>query len=135
MLAVARRAERRVDRCWQWLGALSDARARRRLGGMGRLTAVRGRLTPAPSTASGGAPGLSASARGYGVRWESELRAFRRRHLLCLGCEAAGRVEATTVSDHVISHTHGSPRFWDQDWWQPACKWHHNVAAPTTVAR
>ncbi len=94
---------------------------------MGRLTAVRGRLTPAPSPASGGVSRRSAGARGYTVRWERKSKAFRRRHPLCRGCEAAGRVEATTVTDHVIPHTHGSPRFWDQDWWQPACKWHHDV--------
>ncbi len=93
---------------------------------MGRLTAAPGRLQPAPRAV---APVQrdSARERGYGTRWERESLAFRHRHPLCLGCEAVGRVAATRLTDHVIPHTHGSPRFWDQDWWQPACKWHHDV--------
>ncbi len=80
---------------------------------MGRLTAARGRLEPAPLVV---APIQrdSARERGYGTRWERESGAFRVRHPLCLGCEAVGRTAATRITDHVIPHTHGSPRFWDQ---------------------
>jgi 5-methylcytosine-specific restriction enzyme A len=68
----------------------------------------------------------SASARGYGARWRWSRRAFLARHPLCAACQAAGRVVAATVVDHVVPHR-GDPRlFWDQRNWAPACKHCHD---------
>ena len=52
---------------------------------------------------------------------------FKREHPLCLGCEAVGRVEPTTVCDHVIPAKGDHVLLWDQGNWQPACRWHHDV--------
>lgn len=69
----------------------------------------------------------SARERGYGARWDKASAGFKRKHPLCLGCEAVGRVEATTVTDHVIPHRGDTVLFWDSTKWQPACDWHHSV--------
>lgn len=69
----------------------------------------------------------SARERGYGVRWDKASAGFKRSHPLCLGCEAVGRVEATSITDHVIPHRGDMAIFWDSSKWQPACEWHHSV--------
>jgi len=69
----------------------------------------------------------SARDRGYDVRWDVAAKAFRTTHPLCLGCQAIGRVEAASVTDHVIPHRGDMVTFWDRAWWQPACGWHHSV--------
>lgn len=38
-----------------------------------------------------------------------------------------GRIEATTITDHVVPHRGDMVLFWDQAMWQPACDWHHSV--------
>ncbi len=69
----------------------------------------------------------SARSRGYDARWDRAAADFRRDHPLCLGCEAVGRIEATTVTDHVVPHKGDMVLFWDRTRWQPACGWHHDV--------
>ena len=69
----------------------------------------------------------SARERGYGPRWDKASAGFKRAHPLCLGCEAVGRVEATTVTDHVIPHRGDMALFWDAAKWQPSCDWHHSM--------
>ena len=69
----------------------------------------------------------SARERGYGARWDKASAGFKRSHPLCLGCEAIGRVEATTITDHVIPHRGDMVKFWDSSRWQPSCDWHHSV--------
>lgn len=94
---------------------------------MGRLTAVRSPLQPA--SASGPAPVRRGSfrERGYTARWDPLSRQFKRANPLCLGCKAAGRVEATTVTDHIVPHRGNRRLLWDEANWQPSCDWHHNV--------
>lgn len=69
----------------------------------------------------------SARERGYGHRWDQTSAGFKRRHQLCLGCEAVGRVTATTTTDHVVPHKGNMAIFWDASRWQPACDWHHSA--------
>jgi 5-methylcytosine-specific restriction endonuclease McrA len=69
----------------------------------------------------------SARDRGYGTRWDKASLGFRRSHPLCLGCQATGRIEVATVTDHVVPHKGDVSLFWDRDRWQPACDWHHSV--------
>ncbi|MEN6535702.1 MAG: HNH endonuclease [Bryobacteraceae bacterium] len=69
----------------------------------------------------------SARERGYGARWDKASAGFKRSHPLCLGCEAVDRVEAATITDHVIPHRGDMVTFWDSTHWQPACEWHHSV--------
>lgn len=45
----------------------------------------------------------SAASRGYDADWRRCRAAFLFAHPLCLFCEEAGRIEAATVADHIIS--------------------------------
>ena len=94
---------------------------------MGRLTAVRGRLSTAPRRSAEPLARPSFRDRGYPARWDKTSKAFLRDHPLCRGCEAEGLVEASTLTAHVIPNTQGTPRFWDSAWWQPSYDWHHNA--------
>lgn len=69
----------------------------------------------------------SARERGYGGRWQKARLTYLRRHPLCLGCEAVGRVEASCIVDHVIPHRGDQALFWDTNNWQACCAWHHDV--------
>jgi len=69
----------------------------------------------------------SARERGYDARWDRASALFKHHHPLCLGCEAVGRLEPTTVVDHVEPHRGDMVKFWDQSMWQSSCKWHHDV--------
>ena len=66
------------------------------------------------------------SRRGYGARWRKASALYRQQHPLCLGCQAVGRVTATELVDHVEPHKGDERLFWDQDNWQPCCRWHHD---------
>lgn len=68
----------------------------------------------------------SARERGYGAAWDRASAAFKCAHPLCLGCQAIGRIEPATVTDHVKPHRGDMAVFWDSSLWQPACDWHHN---------
>lgn len=69
----------------------------------------------------------SATSRGYDNRWRKAARTFLQRHPLCLGCEAAGIVTEATLVDHVEPHRGEQGRFWNSDYWQSSCQWHHDV--------
>lgn len=69
----------------------------------------------------------SARKRGYSSRWDIASRLFLRAHPLCLGCEAAGRITAAVLTDHVIPHQGDKALFWDRTNWQPVCRYHHDV--------
>ena len=67
------------------------------------------------------------SDRGYDKRWARASAQFRRDNPLCVGCRAIGRLEAATVTDHIVPHRGDAEIFWQAQWWQPSCDWHHNV--------
>jgi len=84
--------------------------------------------------ASGSAPAAaatqqrgSARARGYTHRWDLASKAFLAEHPACLGCEAVGRAEPSTVTDHVIPHRDDDALMWSEDNWQLSFQWHHDV--------
>lgn len=64
----------------------------------------------------------SASARGYGNRWQKARAGFLRIHPLCRMCQAIGRSTAATVVDHIVPHRGDNALFWDKTNWQPLCK-------------
>lgn len=93
-----------------------------------RLKAARsGLATPGRAHCVQLAPRASARARGYDARWDRASKQFLRSHPLCRGCDAVGRIEPSTLTDHVIPHRGDLARFWDRAWWQASCKWCHDV--------
>lgn len=69
----------------------------------------------------------SARQRGYTTHWDTQARHYKHENPLCLGCEAVGRVTATSVVDHIIPHRGDQKLFWAPENRQPACDPHHNV--------
>ena len=65
-------------------------------------------------------PRPSASARGYGHRWQQARAAYLAEHPLC--CLCLPRAVAATVVDHIIPHRGNDDLFWDPANWQPLCK-------------
>ncbi|MGF1628294.1 MAG: HNH endonuclease [Kiloniellaceae bacterium] len=84
-------------------------------------------LLPSASTTLASPSRRPSRQRGYSSRWDKASAAFKRKHPLCLGCEAAGRVEATTTTDHVVPHKGNARLMWDEANLQPACTWHHST--------
>ena len=68
----------------------------------------------------------SASARGYGRRWQKARAAWLREHPLCKHCDDEGKVFAGNVVDHIVPHRGDQKLFWDRGNWQTLCKTHHD---------
>jgi 5-methylcytosine-specific restriction protein A len=66
--------------------------------------------------------------RGYGGRWQRERKTFlaRQENVLCVMCQAEGRVTLATVVDHKVAHRGNETLMWDQDNWQALCAQHHD---------
>jgi 5-methylcytosine-specific restriction enzyme A len=64
--------------------------------------------------------------RGYVKALRNAMAIFKQSHPLCLGCAAVGRVEPTAVCDHIIPARGDQALLWDENNWQPACRWHHD---------
>ncbi|ODA67661.1 hypothetical protein A7A08_01696 [Methyloligella halotolerans] len=94
---------------------------------MGKLSGPPPLLGGAPKPVAAPPERHSARERGYTSKWDRASKRFLRANPLCRGCQAVGRVEPATLTDHVIPHTRGTDAFWDQRWWQASCKWHHDV--------
>jgi len=77
----------------------------------------------------------SAAKRLYGHRWRKARAAYLRRHPLCVICEAAGRVTASTTVDHIIPHKGDRALFWDRTNWQALCKPCHDSKTATDDGR
>jgi 5-methylcytosine-specific restriction protein A len=80
-------------------------------------------------------PGMvrkTAHQRGYDSRWRKARLSFLADHPLCAQCEQAGKTEAATVVDHVVSHKGDQSLFWDSSNWRPLCKRCHDVKTATT---
>ena len=73
----------------------------------------------------------SSAQRGYGYRWQKYRLEYLRRHPLCVRCQAAGRVEAATVVDHIIPHKGDRVRMWAMDNHQALCKPCHDHKTAT----
>ena len=67
----------------------------------------------------------SASARGYGRRWQAVSKGFLRAHPLCQCNECKSgelRLTIATVVDHIIPHRGDMALFWDPNNWQAMAK-------------
>jgi 5-methylcytosine-specific restriction protein A len=69
----------------------------------------------------------SAARRGYGPRWRRARTVFLARHPLCVRCQAKGRLEPSTVVDHIVPHRGDQKLFWDESNWQGLCKLCHDA--------
>ena len=67
----------------------------------------------------------TAHERGYDSRWQRTRLGFLRKHPLCCGCEANGRITPATLVDHVVPHKGDMALFWERANWQPLCGWCH----------
>ncbi|MFQ7430679.1 HNH endonuclease [Sutterella wadsworthensis] len=63
----------------------------------------------------------SASARGYGARWQRLRARFLREHPLCVDCARLGRVTPATDVDHIQPHRGDQDLMWDESNLQPLC--------------
>lgn len=73
----------------------------------------------------------TSTQRGYGSRWQKARMTFLARSPLCVECEAAGRVTAATVVDHITPHKGDQAMFWDSGNWQSMCGPCHNRKTAT----
>lgn len=64
----------------------------------------------------------SASARGYGRKWQHARAAWLRQHPLCRACEDDDVITAAVEVDHLIPHRGDKRLFWDRSNWQSMCK-------------
>lgn len=92
-----------------------------------RLSAAPSRLGGAQASKAAPLRRGSAQKRGYTHAWDKASKAFLAAHPLCRGCKAMGRVEPSILTDHVIPHRGDQRQFWDREWWQASCGWHHST--------
>lgn len=73
----------------------------------------------------------TAAQRGYTSRWQQARLEHLYREPLCRTCEAAGRVVAATVVDHIQPHKGDQRLFWRRSNWQSLCKPCHDRKTAT----
>ncbi len=73
----------------------------------------------------------SASARGYGSKWQRAREAYLQDNPLCVRCARFDLVVAATVVDHIKAHKGDLGLFWSRSNWQPLCKPCHDVKTAT----
>lgn len=71
--------------------------------------------------------GLTTAQRGYGGKWQRYRLKFLERNVLCVMCQAQGKVTAATVVDHIVDHRGNQDLFWDKANHQALCKPCHSV--------
>lgn len=76
----------------------------------------------------------SASARGYGWRWQQTRKRILRRDVgLCQVCKAAGRLRPATAVDHIVPKEEGGTD--DDDNLQAICAACHTAKTGREAAR
>jgi len=68
----------------------------------------------------------SSTQRGYDRRWRKARTRYLKEHPLCAECVKEGWVTVATVVDHIIPAKGSANLFWDENNWQPLCKFHHD---------
>ncbi|MEQ8409115.1 MAG: HNH endonuclease [Gammaproteobacteria bacterium] len=58
----------------------------------------------------------------YNYRWQKASKAFLVSNPFCIDCEAQGKLEPATETDHEIPHRGDLKLFWDKSNWRPRCK-------------
>lgn len=71
--------------------------------------------------------GLTTAQRGYGGKWQRYRLKFLERNVLCVMCQAQGKVTEATVVDHIVDHRGNQALFWDRANHQALCKPCHSV--------
>ena len=65
--------------------------------------------------------GLTTAQRGYGGKWQRYRLKFLERNVLCVMCQAQGKVTAANVVDHIVDHRGNQALFWDKANHQALC--------------
>lgn len=65
--------------------------------------------------------GLTTAQRGYGGKWQRYRLKFLERNVLCVMCQAQGKVTAANVVDHIVDHRGNQDLFWDKANHQALC--------------
>lgn len=73
----------------------------------------------------------SASARGYGRKWQKARAEFLSAHPYCAECERNGVRTPATEVDHNVPHKGNQRLFWDQSNWQALCHSCHSRKTAT----
>lgn len=68
----------------------------------------------------------SASARGYGRRWQKAAASFLARHPVC-ACGQDDCQRPATEVDHIVPHRGDERMFWDETNWQGLTKACHSM--------
>lgn len=68
----------------------------------------------------------SASARGYGTKWQKARAEFLKMNPWCRYCAQIGRHTRATLVDHREPHRRDWKKFWDRNNWVPSCATCHN---------
>lgn len=68
----------------------------------------------------------SASARGYGRRWQKAREIYLAEHPWCAECLRHGHRVLAQEVDHIIPHRGDPALFWRRSNWQSLCKTHHS---------
>jgi len=76
----------------------------------------------------------SARERGYSAAWDKFSRAFRQLNPLCEYCQAKGRTQPATVTDHDLPHEGDTELFWDNTF-TALCSPCHNGPKASAEAR
>ena len=63
----------------------------------------------------------SSAQRGYSYKWQQTRKGFLAKHPLCVACERAGLVVASTDVDHIVPHKGDKELFWTRSNWQALC--------------
>jgi len=71
--------------------------------------------------------GLTTAQRGYGGKWQRYRLKFLERNVLCVMCQAQGKVTAANVVDHIVDHRGNQDLFWDKANHQALCQPCHSV--------
>jgi 5-methylcytosine-specific restriction protein A len=71
------------------------------------------------------------ASRGYGARWTTYSRQYRREHPLCVVCAVEGRTVPSEHVDHIVPvHGPDDPQFWCPDNHRATC---HSCHSRVTV--
>lgn len=71
----------------------------------------------------------------YNAQWRRSRAAWLRSSPLCVMCDAAGRLQAAHVVDHIKPHRGDLGLFWDRSNWQSLCRTHHDASKQRAEAR
>jgi 5-methylcytosine-specific restriction endonuclease McrA len=78
---------------------------------------------------------LSASKRGYGIKWRAARESYLAKHPSCINVGQPGCTNDATCIDHIKDHRGSASLFWNRKNWQPMCHHCHSVKTATEMLR